>query len=146
MLTPNQSMFCLEFVNSGNATKSYLQSFGTDNYESAKVAASQLLRKKSIKMRISELQAEMENEKIATSAELQQLLTRIIRREETDSVFLPNGTTAEKRVAVRDVLKAAELLLKIQGAFVTKHEVEVKDVPIIIDDYGRVDDDTQATG
>lgn len=129
-LTARQEKFCLEYITSGNGTKAYQLAFGTKE-SSARAAASALLRNVTIQERIAELQSAVEEEQIASAREIQRVLTMILRREVTDTVFLPKGEQVERPAAIRDVLKAAELLGKMQGLF--KQEINIKSVtPVVI--------------
>ena len=55
-LTPKQERFCLEFVQSFNATQSYLKVYGGTNKASAQSASSRLLSKDIVQAEIKKLQ------------------------------------------------------------------------------------------
>lgn len=130
-LTPRQEKFIEEFLQTGNATSAYVAAYGGKS-DSARAKSSALLRNANVQERLKELQAEMASEKIAAAQELQEKLTAIIRSEITEEVILASGERLRRQVAIRDVLKAIELLLKVQGAFVIKQEVSVNSVPVVI--------------
>ena len=130
-LTPRQEKFIEEYVKSGNASSAYVAAYGGGS-DSARAKSSVLLRKANVRARLEELQAEMASAAIATSRELQEKLTAIIRGETSEEVILASGERVRRQVAIRDVLKAIELLLKVQGAFVIKQEVSVNSVPVVI--------------
>ena len=131
MLNPKQEKFCLEFATSGNATQAYLKVYG-GNELSAAAQSSRLIRKDNIKARLKELADELASQKIADARELQERLTAIIRRETTEEVYLPSGERIERQATIREILKAIEILAKIQGLFVVKQEVDIKNAPVII--------------
>ena len=131
MLTVKQEKFIEEYIKSGNATAAYVSAYGGGS-DSARAKSSALLRKANVRARLEELQAEMASKAIATSQELQERLTAIVRGETTEEVILASGERIRKQVLMRDVLKAIELLLKVQGAFVIKQEVSVNSVPVVI--------------
>lgn len=131
MLTVKQEKFIEEYIKSGNATSAYVSAYGGGS-DSARAKSSVLLRKANVRARLEELQAEMASKAIATSQELQERLTAIVRGETTEEVILASGERIRKQVSIRDVLKAIELLLKVQGAFVVKQEVSVNSVPVVI--------------
>ena len=131
MLNPKQEKFCLEFARSGNATQAYLKVYG-GNELSAAAQSSRLIRKDNIRARLKELADEIASQKIADARELQERLTAIIRRETTEEVYLPSGERIERQATIRDILKAIEILAKIQGLFVVKQEVDIKNAPVII--------------
>ena len=77
----------------------------------------------------------MTSEKICDSIELQEFLSRVVRRELTEELYLPNGERQERANSVRDALKAAELLARISGLYVNKQEVELSaTMPVVIHD------------
>ena len=131
MLNPKQEKFCLEFATSGNATQAYLKVYG-GNELSAAAQSSRLIRKDNIKARLKELADELASQKIADARELQERLTAIIRRETTEEVYLPSGERIERQATIREILKAIEILAKIQGLFITKEEVNFSNAPVII--------------
>ena len=132
MLNPKQERFCLEYGASSNATDAYRIAYGAKDETTAASCGSKLLRSAKIQARLQELAAEMASRKIAQSTELQERLTSIIRGETTEEVILPSGDRVQRRVAIKDVLKAIELLCRIQGLFISKQEVSVNATPIVI--------------
>ena len=60
--------------------------------------------------------------------------------EITEEIVLKNGERVRKQVAVRDVLKALELLAKIRGMFVMKVEGDFCGVPIVISGGDKLED------
>jgi phage terminase small subunit len=130
-LNPKQEKFCLEYASSGNATQAYQVAYGADAKTSS-TNASKLLRNTSVKARLKELADEIASAKIADVRELQERLTKIIRGEVTEEVILPSGEIVQRQVTIRDILKAIEILAKIQGLFVVKQEVDIKNAPVII--------------
>lgn len=127
-----QEKFCLEYVASGNATVSYQKAYDVTSKASAAVSASKLLRNPKVQERLEELQDEIASRKIAESRELQEKLTQIIRGQAEEEVILQGGERIKKQVAIKDVLKAIEILCRIQGLFVVKQEVNLNTAPIVI--------------
>lgn len=127
-----QEKFCLEYAASGNATTSYQKVYGVDETVAGSCGA-KLLKNARIQARLKELADELASAKIADARELQERLTQVIRREVTEEQILPNGERVQKQVGIRDMLKAVELLCRIQGLFVNRSELDVKgNVPIVI--------------
>lgn len=134
-LNPKQERFCCEFIACGNATAAYKVAYPNVGDNTARVNASRLLADKRIQSRLKELQSDMTSEKICDSVELQEFLSRVVRRELTEELYLPSGERQERANSVRDALKAAELLARISGLYVTKAEVDVQGVvPVVIHD------------
>ena len=132
-LNPKQERFCLEYSSGGNATASYQKVYGVTDETVSASCASKLLKNAKIQARLKELADELASTKIADARELQERLTQVIRREIAEEQILPNGERVQKQVGIRDVLKAIELLCRIQGAFVTRAELDVKgSFPIVI--------------
>jgi len=139
MLKPKQEQFCIEYVKCGNAATAYQAAYSQLNRLAATSRASKILQRPEIQSRIKELNDAMTSEKILTAEEVQERLSAIAKGEVLETVVLPNGTLTTKPAAVRDVLKALELLAKCKGLFVSKQELTLKDLKpvIIIDDIGK---------
>ena len=135
MLNPMQERFCVEYVQSGNGKASYKAAFGVTNDGTARVNASKLLKNPEVQARLSELQAQIADEKICAAREIQERLSSIARRELYETVTLPNGEQVQKQTSIRDSCRALELLAKVNAMFVTKQEIELSAiVPTIIKD------------
>ena len=134
-LNPRQEKFICEFITSGNATSAYRKAYGSVGDNTARANASRLLADTRIQNRIKEIQSEVVSEKVCDSIELQEFLSRVIRRELTEEIFLPSGERIERANSVRDALKAAETLARISGLFVNRAEVEISgSMPVVIHD------------
>ena len=132
-LTVRQEQFCCEYASSGNATASYQKVYGVTDETVSASCASKLLKNAKIQARLKELADELASAKIADARELQERLTQVIRREVTEEQILPSGERVQKQVGIRDMLKAIELLCRIQGLFINRSEVDLKgNVPIVI--------------
>ena len=118
--------FCLEYTKTANAADSYRIAYKSKSSNQVLAqSASRLLKNENIKARLAELHEEMASEKIASAAEVQERLTRILRMEETEDVVVVEGIDkgvseariVPKRPQLKDVIKAGETLAKMQGAF-----------------------------
>lgn len=123
MLNPLQENFCLEYAKSGNARESYMRAGYTGKKSSCGTSAIKLLKKPEIQARLKELAAESNAAKIADVIECQQLLTSIARNTKADDA---------------DRIKAIHLLLKVQGAYVTK--INLQTTPIVISGGEQLED------
>ena len=113
MLTANQEKFCLEYAKCGNPRQAYINAgYKKSNDNTADACASRLLRNAKIQDRLAELTEESKNKAIADIQEMQEVLTKIIRKE-VDGV------------AVKDIINAVEKLGKMQGAFIDRIEADV---------------------
>ena len=132
-LNPKQEQFCCEYAKSGNAGGSYQKVYGTTNSATAATNAYRLLKNADIQSRLKEIQDELASERIMDAREIQERLTAIGRGEVTEEQILPSGERVQKQVGIRDMLKAVELLCRIQGLFVNRSELDVKgNVPVVI--------------
>ena len=133
-LNPKQEQFCFEFAKSGNAGGSYQKIYGTTNSATAATNANRLLKNADIQSRLKEIQDEIASEKIMNAREIQERLTAIGRGEVDEEIITANGERIRKQAAIRDKLKAIELLCRIQGLFINRSEVDLKTAtpPIVI--------------
>ena len=136
MLNPRQEKFCIEYAKSGNATKAYRSAgFQSKSQQAAQANSARLLADEKIQARLRELAEKTESESIASIEELQQGLTKIFRGQATTPLMTKDGEVIEVPVSSKDRLKAAELLCKTFGAFITKQELAITEsVPVIIRD------------
>lgn len=123
MLTPRQEQFCLEYARCGNATESYVRAGYKHKRESCTVLASKLLKNPAVQARIQELAEEVKQSKIADVIECQEILTSIARN--------PNAADADR-------IKAINVLMKAQGAYVTK--INLQTTPIVIAGGDQLED------
>lgn len=107
-LTIKQKKFCDLYMKSGNATQSYMSAGYATKGDGARVEASKLLTKPNIKEYIAKKQAKIENKRIMSIQEAQEFLTNI-------------ANTDKERT--NDKLKAVELLVKMQGGFLDRLNV-----------------------
>lgn len=145
MLTnPKWEAFCLHYAKTGNASEAYKQAgYETENPRSIYSNCNRLLKNDDIKARLAELAEEMASEKIAGIREIQERLTSILRGELQEEQVVVEGcgdgvseaTIVKRQPQLKDVIKAAETLGKMQGAFDTKTNINV-----VIPVFGGEDD------
>lgn len=138
LLNPKQEAFCLHYAKTGNATESYKKA-GYQCKNDAVVAASavRLLNQVKIKERLAELSDKMASEKIASIREVQERLTAILRGDLREEQVVVEGcgdgvseaTIVKREVQMKDRIKAGELLVKMQGGFDSRLQVELT-VPV----------------
>lgn len=132
-LSPKQEKFCQLFAATGNATQSWKDAgYKYTSENAARVRAHELCNKNSnIKKRLQELAEESKSKAIANIQEMQETLTKIIREELDEEQLMTVGVgegfseivSKRKKAALKDRLKALELLAKMQGGFIDKVEV-----------------------
>ena len=156
-MTEKQKRFCDEYLIDCNATRAYREAYpNCKKNSSADAAARKLLGNTRIREYIKKRLAEKEDALIAKQDEVLQTLTRVLRRQEPDTVvvtckerrsgYVENGkkVIVEKEVPqlvqvptrVSDLNKAAELLGKRYGLYTDKIEQTVDAELNITVDYG----------
>ena len=156
-MTEKQKRFCDEYLIDLNATQAAIRS--GYSAKTAKKIGQQNFTKLDIQEYINKRLAEKEAELIADQDEILRTLTRVLRRQEMDTVVVTckersskydekgKKVTIEKEVPqlvqvptkVSDLIKAAELLGKRYALFTDKVETDVDmDLNITID-YGEED-------
>lgn len=156
-LTDRQERFCLEYLVDLNATQAYIRAGYSP--KGANALAARMIAKDSIREKLEKLKAEKESALIATSTEVLQTLTRVLRREEMEQEVVvlssrvpgidDSGKTkyaTTQRAELVDVKppimalnKAAELLGKYHSLWTDKMALEVE-LPVIVDDIAGGED------
>lgn len=123
-----QEKFCQLYAATGNATQSYKDAgYKWKSESGVRVAASNFVNKNpNIQKRLRELAEEAKNNAIADIIEMQSTLTKIIREELDEEKLMSEGmgdgysriVSKRQKAALKDRLKAIELLGKMQGAFI----------------------------
>lgn len=137
-LKGKRERFCIEYSKTGNAKLAYMKAgYKYKNENVAKSLGSRMLSKDDIKQRLKELSDEVKNENIASIQEIQEFWTKVLRNEEVEQVV---GMTEggpfrmSKDCNIKDRIKAAELLGRVNGLFLDKVEV-TGNVPVtFVDD------------
>ena len=137
-MNAKQERFCLEYAKTANAAESYRVAYNCKSSKQVLAqSASRLLKNENIKARLKELTEGMRSDAIASAAEVQERLTRILRMEETEDQVITEGLgdgitearIVQKRPQLKDVIKAGETLAKMQGAFDNSVNVNVN-IPV----------------
>lgn len=108
-LNIKQKRFADYYIETGNATTSYLRAGYEAEGNAAEVNASRLLRNAKVQEYINERNAQLDVEFIADITETKRFWTELMRDENAD---------------VKDRLKASEYIAKTNGAFVEKKELQ----------------------
>jgi phage terminase small subunit len=107
-LNIKQKKFADFYIQTGNATESYLRAGYKAEGNAAEASASRLLRNAKVLEYIEERNKKLDTEFIADIEETKRFWTDIMRDQESD---------------IRDRLKASEYIAKTNGAFVDKREI-----------------------
>lgn len=135
-LNPRHEKFCIEYARTGNATAAYQSAgFKSQSYQAAQANSARLLADEKIQTRLRELSEAIKSQSIASVEELQRGLTEIFRGQTTTPMVTKDGEVIQVPVSSKDRLKAAELLCKTHGAFLTRQELNFSEsIPIVIND------------
>lgn len=137
-LTPKQQAFCEYYIETGNATEAAMRAGYSK--KTAGAIGDENLKKPYIREYIDKKLAEMSDKRVATAQEVMETLTRVLRREEKETVVVTiktrktgldeNGhrvtiSTEEPKIVeippkLSDVNKAAELIGKRWGLYSEK--------------------------
>ena len=140
-LNMRQALFVDHYIQTGNATESARKAGYSER--SAMVLGCELLKNTKIQKAIDARLKQLESERIAKDKEVLEYITAVMRGETTEEVVVNVGTgkgftQPEKvtaKVAAKERLKAAEMLAKVKGMFVTRQEVELSGtMPVVIRD------------
>jgi phage terminase small subunit len=136
-LSKKQKLFAEEYVKCGVATRAYAAAGYSTKGKDWMTNAKELPKNPHIAAYIEKLNEEVRphSKAIADIAEMQERLTEIVRQLASEEVILSTGQRLSKSPALREVTKAAELLLRTQGAFLDRSQVEVSGaIPVVIRD------------
>lgn len=115
-LTIRQQRFADLYIETGNATQSYIDAgYKATKREVAEANARKLLANYSVQEYIEDRMEKLQQSTIASQEEVLQYLTRVMRGEEKDQFGLD--------ASLQDRTKCAELLGKKYGTFIEKKEL-----------------------
>lgn len=129
-LTIKQQRFSDLYIETGNATQSYIDAgYKATKREVAEANARKLLANYSVKKYIEEKMEQLQQNSIASQEEVLQYLTKVMRGEEKDQFGLD--------ASLQDRTRCAELLGKRYGAFVDKKELSGGYTVELVDDVNE---------
>lgn len=144
-MTERQLRFVDYYVQTGNASDAARKA----GY-SARTAYSigeRLLRNVEVRAAIDARLKELESTRIAETQEILEHLTSVVRGNVTETVVTNSGKSFDVVVAEKDRLKAAEMLLKIHGAFREQLDVKVDSTQLFVQTLEKIwaDDNDRAS-
>lgn len=129
-LTIKQQRFVDLYIETGNATQSYIDAgYKATKREVAEANARKLLGNYSVQKYIENRMQEIQQNSIASQEEVLQYLTKVMRGKEKDQFGLD--------ASLQDRTKCAELLGKRYGTFVDKKEVSGGYTVELVDDVNE---------
>lgn len=139
-LTEKQKAFADYYIESLNATDSYLMAYDTDSRRTAEVNGCRLLRNAKIRNYIDDTMKAKDESRIASQDEVLQILTDIARGITTEEVVqftqLGEEVRTIKYPSLKDRMKASELIGKRHRMWTEKIEADINQSVTIIDDIG----------
>ena len=127
-LTSKQRKFCDLYIETGNATQSYIDAgYKATTREVAHANSKQLLQNHSVKKFMQEYTDKLNKDKIAQHDEILSFLTQVVRGEITEETPVTMKETFEvfnKHPSVKDRIKAAEQIGKRYAMWTEKSQVE----------------------
>ena len=120
-MNERQRRFVDAYIQTANATEAARRA----GYKSPNVTAAKLLVKSSIRTEINRRLNELKTASTADTKEILEHLTSVLRGELSEEIVTNSGKLMTVKVSERDRLKAAEMLLKVNGAFRDRVDVKV---------------------
>ncbi len=127
--------FCLNYAQTCNALQSYKNAgYKCKDDQNAGIAGHQLLKNPKVQERLQELRAEADEQrkhKIASIAEIQEILSQMVRGEMDEEVIVTesegdgfsHARKVKKKITPADRIRAADKLLRSTGGYLDKVEV-----------------------
>ena len=140
-LNERQKAFVDYYIQTGNLSESVRKAGYTSKNPGAHRI--ELLKNPKIRTAVDKRLAQLESERTATTQEVLEYLASVMRGEAVEEVVVNVGTDkgftkpekVKAQVSAKDRLKAAEMLAKVKGLFITKAELDVQGViPVVIRD------------
>lgn len=114
-LNPKEELFLANYIESGNGTQAYIDSYGANSRGVAAVEASKLLRRPHIRQALDAMMEDMTSDSIADAVEVMEYYTAVMRGDIKETVLLAGAHLVEREPLIRDRTKAAEQLSKRFG-------------------------------
>ena len=130
-MTPKQRRFCDEYLIDLNATQAAIRAGYSE--KTAGSIGSENLKKPEISAYLRARMREKDRQLVADQNEVMEYLTRVLRREELETVVGVDGKRRRIPASLRDANKAAELLGKRYAMF-TDSVILDGEMPKIYDD------------
>ena len=135
-MNEKQKRFVDAYIQTANASEAARQAGYSK--QTAYSIGERLLRNVEIKNAIDARLKEMESQRVAETQEVLEHLTAVVRGEMTEEVVTNSGKKFVVTVSERDKLKAAEMLLKVHGAFKDKLDVKVDSSTLFVETLEKI--------
>ena len=135
-MNERQKRFVDFYIQTGNASEAARKAGYSEHV--ANVAGSKLLTKANIRAEINSRLGELKTQRTADTQEILEHLTSVVRGELTEEVVTNSGKKITAKVNQRDRLKAAEMLLKVNGAFREQVDVKVDSSTLFVETLEKI--------
>ena len=135
-MTEKQRRFVDHYIATANASES-ARLAGYSEKTSNRIGAENLT-KLDIREAIDERLKEMESQRIAQAEESMMFLTSVVRGDFKEELTTPSGKIVKVQIPTAQRIKAAETLLKIQGMFRDKIDVNVDGAQLFVDTLTKI--------
>ena len=135
-MTELQARFVDFYIQTANATEAAKKAGYSQ--KTANVIGYENMQKPEIRKEIERRLKELESKRIAETEEVLEHLTAVLRGEVKETLITNAGKKLVVPVRETDRLRAAEHLLKVQGAFRDKVDVEVSGAELFVQTLQKV--------
>lgn len=135
-LTERQRRFVDYYIQTGNASEAARRA--GYSVKTAYSIGEENLRKPEIRQAVERRLKELESHRIAETKEVLEHLTSVLRGEQTEEIVTPTGKKISTAVREMDKLRAAEYLLRVNGAFKEKLDVKVDGAQLFVQTMEKI--------
>ena len=135
-MNERQKRFVDEYIQTGNASEAARRAGYSRRTDYS--IGERLLRNVEVRRAIDARLKELESQRVAKTQELLEHLTSVVRGEVEETVITNSGKVFTAPVVEKDRLKAAEMLLKVQGAFREKVDVKVDSTALFVETLEKI--------
>lgn len=135
-MNERQSRFVDFYIQTGNASEA--ARLAGYSKRTAGIIGDENLKKPYIRAEIDRRLGELKNQRTADTQEILEHLTSVVRGELTEEVVTNSGKKITAKVTQRDRLKAAEMLLKVNGAFREQVDVKVDSSTLFVETLEKI--------
>lgn len=129
-LTIKQARFVDYYIQTGNASEAARRAGYSE--KTACSIGEENLRKPEIRRALERRLKELESQRIAETKEVLEHLTSVLRGELTEEMVTPTGKKITAAVRETDKLRAADMLLRVNGAYKEKLDVQMSGAELFV--------------
>lgn len=141
-MTERQARFVDFYIQTGNASEAARKAGYSKRADYS--IGERLLRNVEVRAAIDERLKELESRRVADTQEIIEHLSAVVRGEVTEEVVTQSGKKFVAAVSEKDRLKAADMLLKISGAYREKVDVTVSGAELFVQTLEKIWADDRA--